>query len=108
MRLGLIGHQLDQRPPEPQRLGGELVAPAPALVEDQVDDREHSREPVGQQMVGGNAERNARRPDLAFGADQPLGHRRLLDQERPGDLGVVNPPSVRSVSATWASVASAG
>ena len=45
--LRLVGHQLGQRPPEPERLGSEISATAVTLVEDQVDDRQHGCEPVG-------------------------------------------------------------
>src|SRR2546430_12220857 len=38
VRLGLVGHQLDERASEPQRLGREVASAAVALVEDQVDD----------------------------------------------------------------------
>jgi hypothetical protein len=58
-----------------------------ALVEDQVDDRAHRGEAVGQQVVGRHAERDPGRLDLALGAHQALGHRRLADQEGARDLG---------------------
>ena len=109
VHLGLVGHQLGERPPEPDRLGREIAAAAVALVEDQVDDREHGREPVGQQVVGRHPERDPGGLDLPLGAHEPLRHRRL---GRRGTRGrsrrSSSPPSVRSVSATCASIASAG
>ena len=72
--------------PEPDRLRGQVAAAAVALVEDQVDDREHRREPLGQQVRGRHAERDAGGRDLALRAHQPLRHRRLGHEERAGDL----------------------
>ena len=66
VHLGLVGHQLGERPAEPDRLGREVAAAAVALVEDQVDDREHRGEPVGQQVVGRHPERDPGRPILRF------------------------------------------
>ena len=86
VHLGLVGHQLGERPPEPERLGRQLAAAAVALVEDQVDDREHGGEPIGQQVVGRHPERDPGGLDLALGPHQPLRHRRLGDQEGAGDL----------------------
>jgi hypothetical protein len=89
MHLGLIGHQLGQRPSESQGFGGEL-APGGRdrvpLVEDQVHDRDHGAQPLRQQMVGWHPERDPGGLDLALGPDQPLGHRRLSDQEGVRDL----------------------
>ena len=87
VRLGLVGHQRREREGEPDRLVGEVVAAAVALVVDQVEDREHRREPLGQQLGRGHPERDPREPDLALGPHQPLGHRGLLDQEGLRDLG---------------------
>ena len=86
--LGLVWHELGQRPAEPQRLGHELVTPAAAvaLVEDQVDDREHGGDAVGQQVVGRHPERDAGRADLVLGPDQALGHGLLGHEERTRDL----------------------
>ena len=86
VHLGLVGHQLGERAAEPDRLGGEVAAPAVALVEDQVDDREHRGEPVGQQVRGRHAERDPGGPDLALRAHEPLRHRRLGDEEGARDL----------------------
>ena len=109
VRLRLVGHQLDERAAEPQRLRREVAAAAVALVEDQVDDREHGREPIGQQMVGRHPERDAGGLDLALRPHQPLRHRRLSGTRKARAISsVVRPPSVRSVRATCASMASAG
>ena len=86
MHLRLVGHQLGERPPEPQRLGRQLAAAAVALVEDQVDDGEHRGEAIGQQMVGRHPERDPGRLDLALRAHEPLRHRRLRHEERARDL----------------------
>jgi hypothetical protein len=56
------------------------------LVEDQVDDGEHGRQPPGQVGLGRDAVRDSRVPDLALGPDQPLGHGGLRHQERVRDL----------------------
>ena len=87
--LGLVGHQLDKRAPESQRLARQLAAGGRRripLVEDQVDDREHGVEPIGQQMIGRHSKRDPGGLDLALCPYQPLRHRRLADQERSGDL----------------------
>ena len=91
----LVGQQRAQHPAEPDRLVGQLgadrgVARAGevALVEDEVDDGQHRR----------RAARRGRRPTapgrgccapliLLLGPGDPLGHRRLRDEERRGDLG---------------------
>ena len=79
LHLRLVRHQLGQRPPKPDRLGREVDATAVALVEDQVDDGEHGPEPLGQQVVGRNAERDAGVLDLPLGAHEPPLHRLILD-----------------------------
>ena len=92
-RLGLVGHQLGQQPGQADRLGAQVAADQVVagrggvpLVEDQVDDREHEREPVGQLRVPRHPVRDARGADLALGPDQALGHRRLGHEEGAGDL----------------------
>ncbi len=93
-RLRLVWHQAGQQAAEPDGLGGE-VRPGQvlagrrgvALIEDQVDDGEYGAQPFGQIGVLRHAVGNARVADLALGADQSLGHGRLGDQERAGDLG---------------------
>ncbi len=86
MHLGLVGHQLGERAPEPNRFGREVSTAAVALVEDQVDDREHRGEPVGQQVSRRDSKRDTRNLDLALGADEPLCHGRLGDEEGARDL----------------------
>ena len=86
MHLGLVGHQLGERAPEPDRLGGEVSAAAVALVEYQVDDREHRGEPVGEQMGRRHPKRDPGSLDLVLGADQPLGHGLVRDEEGARDL----------------------
>ena len=85
--LGLVGHQLGQGAAQVQRLRGQLAVAVVAAVEDQVDHGQHRGQAVGQLVLGRHPERDARRPDLALGPHQPLGHRGLGHQERPGDLG---------------------
>jgi hypothetical protein len=46
VHLRLVGQQLGQRPPQPERLGGQVAPAAVALVEDQVDHRQHSVQPI--------------------------------------------------------------
>src|SRR5581483_3420881 len=57
-----------------------------ARVEDQVDDFQDGGEPLRQQVVGRDAERDPGVLDLALRADEPLRHRRLRDDERLRDL----------------------
>ena len=52
VHLRLVGHQLGERPPESERLGRHFAAATVALVEDQVDDRQHGGEPIGQWSGG--------------------------------------------------------
>ena len=72
----------------PRRIASACERPvtAVALVEDEVDDRQHGGEAVREQVLGWDAERNAGRLDLALGAHEPLRHRRLGDEERARDL----------------------
>jgi hypothetical protein len=86
LHLGLVGHQADERAAEADCLPGEVDSPAVALVEDQVDDREHGGQPVGQDVIGRDAEGDARLLDLALRARQPSLHRLRLDEESPCDL----------------------
>ena len=92
-RLGLVGHQLDQDPTQPDGFGTELATDhavpgrrAVALVEDQVDDRHHRGQAFGEQVVGRDPEGDAGVPDLPLGPHQPLGHGRIGHQEGSGDL----------------------
>ena len=87
-RLRLVGHEQDEHLREPDRLLAEIGArrrPV-ALVEDQVQDREHRAEALRQQVIGRDAERNPRGADLPLGAHEALGHRRLRDEEGARDL----------------------
>ena len=87
MHFRLVGHQIRQRPAEPERLRRQVAAAAVALVEDQVDDCQHGREPVGQELRRRHPERDSCRLDLVLGPHEPLRHGGLADQERAGDLG---------------------
>ena len=94
MHLRRLGHQLRERPAEPDRLGREVAAGrrrGVALVEDQVDDREHGVEPLGQQVLGRHPEGDPGGRDLALRPDEALRHRRLGDQERARDLRRAEP-----------------
>ena len=88
MCLGLVWHQHGEHLPEPDRLLAELGPRrrAVALVEDQVDHGEHGAQALREQVVGRDAQRNRGVPDLPLGPHEPLGHRRLGDEEGAGDL----------------------
>ena len=80
-----------------------------ALGEDQVEHREHGRQPVGQVGLVRDAVRDPRLPDLVLGPDQPLRHRRLGDEEQRGrSRPSSGRPSSRRVSATCAGVRERG
>ena len=92
--LGVVGHQLREQAPEADRLRAQLVAHEAvagagrvALVEDEVDDGEHAGQAIGHLGVAGDAVGDLGRSDLALGAHQALGHRRLGHQEGARDLG---------------------
>ena len=108
--LALVRHESGERPAEPDRLGGEVDAPAsPALVEHQVDHGEDRRQPVRQLMIGRHGERNAGVPDLVLRPRQPLAHRPSDGTRNASAISSVDsPPRVRRVSATRTSSASAG
>ncbi len=55
--------------------------------EDQIEHREHGRQPVGQVGLVRDAVRDARLADLVLGADHPLRDRRFGHEEQAGDLG---------------------
>ena len=84
--LGLVGHQLGERAPKPDRLSRELSAATVTRVEDQVHDCQHRGKPVRKQMRRRDAERDPGGLDLALRADEPLRHGRLGNQEGAGDL----------------------
>ena len=86
MDFRLVGHELGERPPEADRLAREVSTPAVTLVEDQVHDREHGCDSVGQQMSRRYTERDAGLLDLPPGSDEPLRHRLLGYEEGAGDL----------------------
>jgi hypothetical protein len=93
-RLGLAGHQREHDLGQPDRLGGEVVARevlarrrGVALVEHEVEDGEHGGQAVGQRVGAGHPDRDARRADLALGAHEPLGDRRLGHEQAACDLG---------------------
>ena len=92
--LGVVGHQRREEPAEADGLVAELraheavvVARGVALVEHEVDDGEDAGEAVGQRVVGRDAVGDRGLRDLALGADEALGHRRLGHEERARDLG---------------------
>ena len=57
-----------------------------ALVEDEVDDLEHRREPGGKVGAAGDVEGDARLGEGPLGPDDALGDRRRRDEERARDL----------------------
>ena len=57
-----------------------------ALVEEQVEDVEHRAQALGALVGRRERERLVRRLDLGLGPADPLGHGRLGDEERGGDL----------------------
>ena len=91
--FGLGRHQPVKQVGEPLGVVDEVARVRPrrgrqvALVEQQVDHGEHSRQ-AGAELVGvGNPVRDARVGDLPLGAGDPLRHRGLRHEERPRDLG---------------------
>ena len=92
--LGLVGHERGQDPAEPDRLGaqvsaGQLVARGGgvALVEHQVDHREHGSEPVRELGAPGDPVGDPRIADLGLGSHDALRHGGLGHDEGAGDLG---------------------
>ncbi len=93
VHLGLLGQQPGQDPTQPQRLGAQLrTQPVVArrgrvaLVEHQVDHLEHRGQALLQLVTGRGLEGHLRLGERPLGPDDALRHRRLRDQERPGDL----------------------
>ena len=93
-RLGLVRHEDREQLGEADRLVAQVVAHVigsrggrVALVEHEVEDGEHRPQALREQVVGRDAERDPRRPDLALRTDEALRHRRLGDEEGAGDLG---------------------
>ena len=92
--LRLIRHQPQHHPGQPDRLVAQRVphhvasrSGQVALVEDQVDHRQHRGESLRQQGLRRHPDGDAGGADLVLGAHQALRHRRFLDQKGPGDLG---------------------
>jgi hypothetical protein len=92
-RLGLARQQRGDEAGEPDRLVAQVDAHPlgargrrVALGEDEVDDAEHRRQPLGHPLGFRDGERDARRPQLALRADEPLGERRLGHEEPARDL----------------------
>jgi hypothetical protein len=90
--LLLVGHQLGQQPAEPDRLRAQVLAHEPVararrvpLVEDQVDDRQHGPQALGQVGLARDAVRDPSVADLALRTHKPLCHRRR-HAERARDL----------------------
>ena len=98
-RLGVVGHQRREQAGQADRLVAQsrartssvAVGRRVALVEDQVDDVQHAREALGQLVVGRHAVGDAGGDDLALRPHEPLVHRRLGGEERPGELGDLEP-----------------
>ena len=93
MDLRLLRSELGQDAAETQRVlaerrshpvvaGGRRVA----LVEDEVDDLEHRRQPGGALGPAGDLEGDVRLGEGPLGPDDALGDRRLRDEERARDL----------------------
>ena len=82
-----VGHQLDEQPTEPDRLGGQLVVGRRrvSLGEHEVDHGEHAVEAFGERLDGRDAVRDAGVGDLLLGPQQPLAHRVLGREEDPSD-----------------------
>ena len=89
VHLGLVRHQGREQEGEPDRLGAELHAhgrPVPG-VEDEIDHGEHAAQPLGQEVVGRDAQRDARVANLSLRAHEPLRERRLGHEKGARDLG---------------------
>ena len=93
MDFRLLARKLGQYPAEAERLLAKLRAHPVvaggggiALVEDQVDDRKHGRQPGREFVPVRNLERHILLAQGPFGADDPLSDGRLRDQERTRDL----------------------
>ena len=88
MGLGLVGRQECEQAPEADRLVGQLAAIPVALVEDQVDHRQHGRQTVGSRWPAGTLNGIPAALILAFARVS----RRFIvarDEEGVGDLGGV-------------------
>ena len=92
--LAVVGQQPVQLAGQPDRLGGQLgplqVGPGAggvALVEDQVEDVEHDPQALRPLVRRRHGEPGPGGLDGLLGPADALGHRRLRDEERAGDLG---------------------
>ena len=91
--LGLLRAHRREDAPEAERVLAKLGA-GPifagsrrvSLVEDQVDDLQHRREPRSHLRLAWDLERHASVGQRPLRPDDALGHRRFRDEERPGDL----------------------
>jgi hypothetical protein len=98
VRVGAVRHQLPQHPGQVHRPVDE-VGPDQRRArrrgvpggEQQVDDRQRRAQPVRQFARGRYPVRDSRDRDLPLGPGDPRRHRRLRDQERPGDVWHRNP-----------------
>ena len=94
--LGLVGHELDEHAAEPDRLAREVDAGegvaglggVPFGV-DEVDGGEHRVQPVGELGGAGDAVGRVVVAQLPLRPDDPLGERRLGQEEGTRDLGRV-------------------
>jgi hypothetical protein len=90
--LGLVGHQHQDDAGQTDRLVAQIRPDQGArgggvpLVEHEVHDGEHAREPLGQELGRRDPVGDRRLTDLALGPDEALGHRGFGHQERPRDL----------------------
>ena len=114
-RLGFVGHEVTQRPGQPDGLGGQSppdqVGPGTgrvSLVEEEIEDGKDRPGPVHELVIRWHPKRDPGMADLAPGPNQPLGHRRFGHQKGTAISPVVRPASVRSVRATWESSDRAG
>ena len=113
-RLGLVGHQHGEQLREADRLVAERGAHGlraarrrVALVEDEVEDGEHRAEPVGEQVVGRDAEGDAAVSAFRFARTSRCAIVGSGTRNACAICAVVSPATSRSVSATRDSAASA-
>ncbi len=91
--FGLVGKHLDEHPSKADRFRAQVgsrqglgAGSEVALVEDQVNDRQHSRQSLGKRGRRGHRDRDHGFSDLPFSAHQPLRDRRFALEEGSGDL----------------------
>ena len=97
--LGLVRHQRRQDAAEPDRLVAQLAAHERvgagreiALVEDQVESRQHRAQPIRQVIAARDLVGDPSVADLALGAHDALLHGRLAGEKRACHLGSGEPP----------------